>query len=209
VDIKPKADLQKTLQQKMPQKNEKVFGAAKMYEQQFLREMVKAMRSTVSESDLVQKSMGEKIYSEQLDDQYVEQWSDQGGIGLADMIYEHIMERYYPSKSMMQRPRGPMPLEKNKNIEMKVEDKGNNKSSYYFSPPPDKELNVVTAPWEGRVSSTQTNGDRKTITLEHDNGLKSVMTFIGTLTPDLNQVEAGQRLGLSTKDLIWALESNT
>src|SRR4051812_7776266 len=70
--------------------NPRLREAAKLYEEQFLGEMVKAMRKTVSESDFLKPGMGEKIYRDQLDQQYVENWADQGGIGLADLIVEQF-----------------------------------------------------------------------------------------------------------------------
>ena len=69
----------------------RVMNAAKMYERYFLGQMMKAMRSTVTKSELEKPSMGENIYREQLDDQYVESWSERGGIGLADMIHDELM----------------------------------------------------------------------------------------------------------------------
>lgn len=72
-------------------RDQRVLDAAKMYERYFLGQMMKAMRSTVAKSDLEKTSMGENIYREQLDDQYVESWSDRGGIGLADMIHDELM----------------------------------------------------------------------------------------------------------------------
>lgn len=73
-----------------------IRNAAKMYEEQFLRQMVKAMRGTVTHSKMTQPSMAEKIYSEQLDQEYVQQWSSHQGTGLADLIYQDIIDKYYP-----------------------------------------------------------------------------------------------------------------
>ena len=71
---------------------------AKLYEKQFLREMVKAMRSTVSFSEMTKPSMAEDIFRSQLDEQYVEAWGDKGGIGLGDIIYESLMDRLSPAQ---------------------------------------------------------------------------------------------------------------
>ncbi len=49
----------------------KLRDAAKMYEQHFLNEMVKAMRATVHrDGGFIQPNMAENIFSEQLDQQY-------------------------------------------------------------------------------------------------------------------------------------------
>lgn len=76
-----------------PARNAKVDEVAKLYERQFLGEMFKAMRSTIKETDA--PSMAQNIYKDQLDSEYVDKWSEQGGIGLSNLIYEQIMERYF------------------------------------------------------------------------------------------------------------------
>ncbi|MDX9732296.1 MAG: rod-binding protein [Bdellovibrionales bacterium] len=76
----------------------RVMEAARMYEKYFLGQMTKAMRSTVQHSDLQQQSMGEKIYREQLDDQYVDAWTESGGIGLADMIHDELIGKMEMAK---------------------------------------------------------------------------------------------------------------
>ncbi len=72
-------------------RDKRVLDAAKMYEKYFLGQMMKAMRSTVAKSDLEKPSMGEGIYRDQLDDQYVDSWGERGGIGLADMIHDELL----------------------------------------------------------------------------------------------------------------------
>jgi flagellar protein FlgJ len=56
--------------------------------------MVRAMRKTVPESDFMAPNMAEKIYREQMDDNFVDSWVDGGGVGLGDMIYDQLMQRY-------------------------------------------------------------------------------------------------------------------
>ncbi len=67
--------------------------AAQMYEQHFLQEMIKAMRATVDHSGLIPESHAEQLFQQKLDHEYAEQWAQNGGIGLADMIYQQIKER--------------------------------------------------------------------------------------------------------------------
>lgn len=72
----------------------RTLEAARMFEQEFLRHMVKEMRKTVSESDLISEGMGGKIFKEELDNKNVETWvNDQGGVGMADMIYDQVVQR--------------------------------------------------------------------------------------------------------------------
>lgn len=87
-----------------PRLEKQLRKAAKMYEQQFLGEMIKAMRSTVTESDLTKPNMAERIYKDQLFDQYAEKWVNNGGNGLADVIYNEIREKLLPQKMRRYQP---------------------------------------------------------------------------------------------------------
>src|SRR5262245_47892062 len=85
-------------EQKLKEQDGQLREAAKMYENHFLNEMVKAMRSTVKHDDgLIKQNFGEKIFSEQLDQQYVDGWANKGGVGLADLIYNQLRERLMPA----------------------------------------------------------------------------------------------------------------
>ncbi len=81
------------LDQQQQPRNKKVDEVAKMYERQFLGEMFKAMRSTVNETD--KPSMAQNIYNSQRDEQYLDAWSEKGGIGFSNIIYDQIMERFF------------------------------------------------------------------------------------------------------------------
>ena len=84
-----------SLKEKQEQNQDKSLRkASQLYEKHFLRELVKSMRKTVPESSLTKSSMGEKIYKQQLDAEYVEKWGDAGGLGLADIIYTHIKDQF-------------------------------------------------------------------------------------------------------------------
>ncbi len=76
------------------QMDQKFKDIAKLYEKQFMREMVKAMRATTGKSQLLPISQGEKIFQEQLDQEYVEKWGDQGGLGLSETIYKNLIDKY-------------------------------------------------------------------------------------------------------------------
>ena len=102
----------KSADERLKVQEKQLQGAAKMYEQHFLNEMMRTMRQTIHEGEFMKTSFGEKIFREQLDGQYVEKWSDRGGVGLADMIYKNIKEKYMPDpQKQMARPQGPLPLE--------------------------------------------------------------------------------------------------
>ena len=104
-------------QKEKPSVDKRLQDASKLYEKQFLRQMVKSMRSTVSKSGLVKNSMAEKVFREQLDHEYVEQWGNRGGIGLSNLIYNQLRERFGQQLGLdpaLSKPEGPIPLEKEK-----------------------------------------------------------------------------------------------
>lgn len=88
--------------------------AAKMYESQFLNTMVAQMRKTVPESGLVKKSYAEKFFQNKLDQNYVEAWTNKGGIGLADLVYNQIEQKLFGKHQYMPRPKGPIDIDSQK-----------------------------------------------------------------------------------------------
>jgi murein DD-endopeptidase MepM/ murein hydrolase activator NlpD len=52
------------------------------------------MRKTIPKDEVVPETMADDIFKNQLDDKYAEQWTDQGGIGLADVIYQQLQDKY-------------------------------------------------------------------------------------------------------------------
>ncbi|MCB0393025.1 MAG: rod-binding protein [Bdellovibrionales bacterium] len=164
-----------------------VLKAAKMYEEQFLREMVRAMRSSVPDGGLVKKSMGENIFQGQLDDQYVESWTDRGGVGLGDLIYEHIMERFYSSQPQL-RKQGPMPVDPQTHLKIRAEDQ--NSTTIQVN----QAGGAVKCPWDGEVESVQDG----VITVSHSPILKSQFAFKNgeSLVQAGQKVTKGQSLSL-------------
>lgn len=95
---------------------------SKLYEKQFLREMVKSMRSTVHEGGFIQSNQAEKIFRDQLDNEYVESWGDQGGIGMSDLIYKQLQERFGQNSMRgrgLSKPKGPLPINQESQFNMK------------------------------------------------------------------------------------------
>ncbi|MGE3973386.1 MAG: rod-binding protein [Bdellovibrionales bacterium] len=222
-NVKPKLNLDPS-QVTQPRKNEKVMKAAQMYEQQFLREMLKAMRNTVQESDLIPTSQGERIYREQMDHHYVEKWGERGGVGLADMIYSHIMEKYFSNSSGMAKPVGPMPLESKGQFRLQqgttpaaglAPAKGANLFLERLSTSPGKAAEDVVSPWAGKVAYEQEGDGFIQLRIDHDNGVSSRLRFEGMKSADLRtggQVEAGQKMGSlspESKGIFWSMETKT
>ena len=186
--------------------------AAKMYEHYFLNEMVKAMRQTVEHSRFTEPNMAEKIYSEQLDDQYTETWANNGGVGLADIIYNQIQDRFFSNGVQAPRPQGPMPLQKGTTLKIdETKSQGvpvikphstlpHNEVSflYEWTRNQDSPSREVKSPYGGEVQQMfRVEEDRQILKLAHDNGLTSTLSFLGRVK-DLklgDRVEAGQKIG--------------
>lgn len=217
--------LQQSPEAKLKEREGQVRDAAKMYENHFLNEMVKAMRSTVGKSEgMIKQNFAEKIFTEQLDQQYVEGWANKGGIGLADMIYKQISEKYLNTvkKDFHQAP-GMLPIApKQQNGGMKATDSIQMKTipagqgaqqEYRFEVlDPTGIGHEAVAPMPGTVTKAQSLGDGwNLVHMDHGQGLRSELTFPGTITDfgDGKQLDAGQKLGQldSTRPaLAWKLD---
>ena len=217
-----------TPEAKAAHQDQALRDASKMYEHHFLNEMVKAMRSTVGQEDgLIKRNMGEKIFSEQLDQQYVQGWTEKGGVGLADMIYTQIKDKYFASQqkhipglkhvlpiSPKQDPHG---IGSPDSIQFKAipPQPGMGKIGYRFEVPnPSSGQFEVRAPMAGKIAAVNRLDQSWTsLDLDHGDGLRSELTFPGQVT-DLGQgdsVEAGQRLGIldsARPALAWNLDWN-
>ena len=196
-----------------PPKNEKIDEVARMYEKQFLREMVKAMRSTVSESDLVPQSMGEKIYRSQMDEEYVEQWSNQGGTGLSNMIYEQIMDRYFnkPQSAKSLGQQGPIQIS-NRDIAkaMRVEGGRPQQTSVKIDlqkdPTKPQASAQVQVPWDATlVTKTKLPDGKNAVVLDHGAGMRSTFIFDGVPSA----LEPGSKIARGTSVGVLSPENNS
>ncbi|MFZ4402528.1 MAG: rod-binding protein [Pseudobdellovibrionaceae bacterium] len=200
----------------------KLKDVANMYEKHFLREMVKAMRSTVTESDFIKSSAGEKIFREQLDQEYVEKWGDQGGIGLSKIIYDQLLDKFGEQlglKPSADRPRGPLPLPVKTNSNFYVSAQKNpaaNNSSMQMTftrqDNPGGTSGELVSPWAGVLSKQWKLDGQNIFEVDHDNGLKSRLMFEGQPSSNLkagDPLQPGQRLGLlspSALNFYWTLQ---
>ena len=64
--------------------------AANDFEAIFIQQMLKTMRKTTFESDLLPKSEGEKVFQSLLDEQYALLSAKSGSLGLGEMIYQQL-----------------------------------------------------------------------------------------------------------------------
>lgn len=203
--------------QKSPE--QKLRDVSDMYEKHFLREMMKAMRSTVHEGGFVQSNQAEKIFKEQLDDHYVEKWGERGGIGLSDMIYKQLMDKFgvmMGIKAHVAKPQGPLALDsKSEYRAQPFQHPGKKQALSYRIDVDPKGLaeKSVKAPWDGVLLGAKSLADDQTmLEVEHDNGLKSQMVFKGAVSNVLTgqKLQAGDTLGFlspEAKSLYWSVES--
>lgn len=208
-----------------PQMQEqRLHEVADMYEKQFMREMMKAMRGTVQESGLVKVGQAEKIFREELDSEHVNNWSKQGGLGLSKVIYDQLVEKYGTRlgiKAPVQKPQGPIPLDEKSQFTGSVKTlHAGPKVSYQFSrdqavgPDPIEKprLLQVQAPWAGNILQTKKlSADEYVMDMLHDNGLKSQFVFRGQPQPGLAQqkVQGGETIGLlspEARQFFWNIE---
>lgn len=197
------------------QQDAKLREAASMYEKHFLRELVKNMRATVPKSGLIQESQAEKIFREQLDEQYVESWGQQGGVGLGDLIYKQMLERFGEQmgiKPPVERVRGPVALEKvAAGTGFRASsDRMARSVSLLFQDLQGREHSVVS-PWSGLLTEARTEKGDSVVRLRHLDGFESELRFPGLLWENLRAgpVEAGTPLGtwLSAKqDFAWRVD---
>jgi len=68
----------------------KLRETANEFEAIFIQQMLKTMRETSFESDLLPKSEGEKLFRSLLDEQYANLSAKSGSLGLGDMIYQQL-----------------------------------------------------------------------------------------------------------------------
>jgi hypothetical protein len=162
----------------------------------------------------VKQNFAEKMFTEQLDGEYVQGWSDRGGVGMAEMIYSQLKERFGTQQMFALPPSGPIPLQQKKEA-LDIPEKSGFKilnspqlpesSQFIFQGP--KESFDVSAPWDGvieqnfslnRDDSVESFGmNQQALSLKHSNGLSSKIVFEGK-SLDLNPgdvVRSGDKIG--------------
>lgn len=189
------------------QQEKKLKNVGELYEKQFLREMVKAMRGTVTEGGFIKANQAEKIFREQLDQEYVEKWGEKGGIGLADMIHQQLLDKYGAQlgiRAPIAKPKGPLPLDEKSTFLAQPPRSavGSRKFSMEFVKDleqPTLGLSSIRMPWEGKLmSSTKLGVDEYMLDLAHDNGFRSQLVFKGQPMAGIKgqDLQAGDRIGV-------------
>ncbi|MCB0410988.1 MAG: rod-binding protein [Bdellovibrionales bacterium] len=190
--------------------------AAQMYEQHFLGEMVKAMRGTVHKSGFIPESFGERVFQSHLDQEYVSSWTQRGGVGLSDLIFNQIKERYFPDPvAKLGIPQGPIPTNTPQGtLRIHQEPNGEGRAPVKIDIKGQSELPDevrVTSPWSGKVLKVQYSPEGKnSVLIQHPEGLRSELSFSGPLSnlKEGDILQAGDNLGRvqgQDFDLKWNL----
>jgi flagellar protein FlgJ len=199
--------------------DQKLHEVASLYEEQFMREMVKAMRSTVPESGLVKVGQAEQIYREQLDQNYVNQWSKRGGVGLQDLIYKQLTEKYGAKLGLSagaQKPQGPISLDAKSEFQANFHQSGKKLQVQLERPKSlENQTEKITTPWDASLLGVQEiNPNEYVVNLGHEGGKRSQIVFRGTLDSEILQnpsrpIPAGSPVGYLNPDaqtLFWNLQ---
>lgn len=194
---------------------EKFREVSDMYEKYFIREMMKEMRATVKESGFIKKNHAEKIFQDQLDDQYADKWGKAGGIGLSQLIFDQLMNRYgeqYGLKTREARPQGPIDLTQKTNFTGRVRNLNENSTTFEITPQLVEAVPAeVKSPWAGiLLDKKYLEMDQVSYRIQHDNGLESLIIGRGTglsLSPG-DRLQPGQQLGWldSTSPVFWTIK---
>lgn len=204
--------------------DEKLHEVANLYEKHFIREMMKQMRATVHESGFIKQNNAEKIFRDQLDDQYADKWGSAGGIGLSNLIYDQLMDKYGVSmglKKGLDKPQGPIELDHKVNFSGQFrgasETEASKETITFKLQAPDDQKSELKNPWAGTLLDKKyLEMDQMRYHIKHDNGLESLILTRGTgLGPEQklslgDTIEAGQQLGWvsSSSPLFWTIKPN-
>lgn len=161
-----------------------------MYEEQFLRQMVAAMRKSVEHSKMTEPSFGERIYSEKLDDEYVKNWIDRGGTGFGDMVYKELVDKFFPQLSNEKRPEGIRPVnlsDRYRGMSRSTSSPQEKKHTFNIMLAPQKNSeSYLQVPWEGKlVKNFELASGEQVAMFEHPFGLESTFVFRGQVKPGL------------------------
>ena len=69
--------------------------AAEAFESYFLQIMLREMRRTIPENELIPKSQAERIFTEMLDEEMAKDMARAGGIGLAQVMVQQMTRDSY------------------------------------------------------------------------------------------------------------------
>ena len=86
------ANAELTKEQAREKRDKELRQACAAFEGMFMDMMMKTMRKATMESSLIKKSNGEKIFTEMLDQQYVDILAKTPDSGLGETLYKHLKQ---------------------------------------------------------------------------------------------------------------------
>jgi len=204
---------------------ERLREVSDLYENHFIREMMKQMRSTVHEGGFIKQNNAEKIFRGQLDDQYADQWGKAGGIGLSDLIYNQLMDKFGEKMGLrlaVAKPQGPIGLDQKSvfsGITTSAAGFQSEAMTVKLQPLQSGKTGLIElkSPWAGTLLDKKyLEMDQMQFRVKHDNGLESLIVTQGTgLGPEHklslgDTIGAGQPLGWvnSASPLFWTIKPN-
>lgn len=72
--------------------DEQIRKVSRQFEALYASFMLKSMNASIERSSLVDKNMGQEIFTDMLMDQYAEKMSEGKGLGMADMLYRYLKD---------------------------------------------------------------------------------------------------------------------
>ena len=78
---------------KKQRQDAKLKEAVQQFEQVFLKQLFTEMRKSVPKTDLFGQGKEQEMFEEMLDDERAKAWSQSGGIGLADLMYQQLKKQ--------------------------------------------------------------------------------------------------------------------
>ncbi len=84
--------------------DQRLVKAARGMEANFMKQMVRTMRKSVQESPETKANQGLQLFRGMLDDKYADSAAGQGGIGIADMIIRHLLEKSGSMQAPVSKP---------------------------------------------------------------------------------------------------------
>lgn len=97
IDLKSAMDLKPAIDPKLPKldglEGKKLWKATTEFESMFMDIVMKSMRATVMESDLMGNSSQTKMFQEMLDQEWSKSAGKTGKFGLASAMYKQMVQR--------------------------------------------------------------------------------------------------------------------
>ena len=181
------------------------------------------MRSTVQEGGMLKSNNAQKIFQEQLDDQYSVEWNKRGGFGISDMIYKQLTEKFSNEVGLnkdMEKPHGPLSFDQKMKIKTlsDVQDKKLTMMMSRGESNQTQEAHIeVKNPWAGVLQNKKIHeGDKTSYEIKHDNGLESLIMTHGAPSEKTrhlasgDKIQPGQSLGLAEghSPLVWTIKKS-